>query len=58
MGATEEERAAARENLTLTKRPLDVLRLFSMKASAWARQGATAVWEHTHTQTYMSGLRT
>ena len=52
MGATEEERAAARENLTLTKRPLDVLRLFSMKASAWARQGATAVWEHAHTQTY------
>ena len=52
MGATEEERAAARENLTLAKRPLDVLRLFSMKASAWARQGATAVWEHTHTQTY------
>lgn len=52
MGGSEEERAAARETLTLLKRPVDVLRLFSMKAGTWARAGATAVWEHGHTQTY------
>ena len=52
MGGTEEERALARESLTLLKRPVDVLRLFSMKAGTWARAGASAVWTHPNTQTY------